>query len=164
MATARLTTRLVSKVHNPSYRLPCGPRFYHSYEHAEPSPFPPSTNAILSASLAHVPTHGFTETALTLGAADAGYPPVSTNLFPRGPFDLINYHLVTTRLGLKDRLRQRYPSTVDGEEAEPWRKFGVGARVRMLALERLWANKEIIHRWQEVNIPCPLFPDLLYRS
>ena len=129
-------------------------RPYHSYEHQDPPPFTPAEEAMLAAGLSHVPTHGFTSTALTLGARDAGYPDVSTNLFPRGPFDLVRYHLVTQRLALKERIQF------------PHDRLGVGAKVRLLALERLRANQSIIHRWQEVSAnvsptphhDCTLFP------
>ena len=114
-------------------------RPYHSYEHDDPPVFTPTEETILAAGLAHVPTHGFTSTALTLGTRDAGYPDVSTNLFPNGPFDLVRYHLVTQRLALKERIQF------------PHDRLGVGAKVRLLALERLRANQGIIHRWQEVS-------------
>ncbi|KAJ9648913.1 Ubiquinone biosynthesis protein coq9, mitochondrial [Coniosporium apollinis] len=112
------------------------PRSYHSYETPQPSPYPPTESAILSSALSHVPNHGFTTTSLRLGARDAGYLDASTNLFPRGAFDLVQYHLVTRRLALKDAVQ--FPE-----------KLGVGAKVRCLALERLRANREVIHRWQE---------------
>lgn len=114
-------------------------RSYHSYEHNEPSPFNETENAILSAALTHVPTHGFTTTSLLHGARDAGYLHASLNLFPRGAFDLVNYHLVTQRLALNNHVQF------------PEQKLGVGAKVRLLALQRLWRNKPIIHRWQEVR-------------
>ncbi len=114
-------------------------RSYHSYEHDRPAPFSTTEEAILSASLAHVPSYGFTAAALTRGAKDAGYLGVSVNLFPKGAFELVNYHLVTQRLALKDRIQFKE------------QKLGVGAKVKALALERLWENKPIIHRWQEVQ-------------
>ncbi|KAH7115171.1 ubiquinone biosynthesis protein COQ9, mitochondrial precursor [Dendryphion nanum] len=119
-------------------------RSYHSYEHPEPPPFQPVESAILSAALSHVPGNGFTTAALKLGARDAGYLDVSTNLLPRGVFDLVNYHLVTQRLALKDSVQ--FPG--DGEESIG-QKLGVGAKVRTLALARLRANEPIIHRWQD---------------
>lgn len=131
-------------------------RPYHSHEHPDsPSPFSPPAEAILRASLAHVHTHGFTPKALTLGAADCGYPPVSTNLFPRGPFELVNYHLVSARLALNDRLRRRFPSASSGawgEESSEWRNLDIGQRVKTLVLERLGINREreLVGRWQEV--------------
>lgn len=57
-------------------------------------------SAILQAASAHIPLHGFSNKAISLGATDAGYPPVSTNLFPRGAFDLVQYHLITARQAL----------------------------------------------------------------
>jgi len=114
-------------------------RTYYSYEHDPTPPFTAAESSILSAALNHVPHQGFTASALTLGARDAGYPDVSTNLFPRGPFDLINYYLVTQRLALGTRVQ--FPDA----------KMGVGAGVRALALKRLRANKAVINRWQEVR-------------
>jgi len=113
---------------------------YHSYDYAEAPPFSKAESAILSSAYAHVPSYGFTIDALKLGARDAGYLDVSTNLFPRGVFDLINYHLVTQRLALKDNVQ--FPD--NGEK-----KLGVGSKVRTLTLARLRANEPVVHRWQE---------------
>lgn len=127
---------------------------YHSYEYEAPPPFPAVDTAILSAALAHVPTHGFTTAALCHGARDANYRDVSINLFPAGAFALVNYHLVTQRLALaKSR-----PS--------PDQSASIGAEVRRLVWTRLYANVPIIHRWQEVGcfvsgIPNPLRNTLL---
>ena len=118
---------------------------YHSYEYTQPPPFPPAESAILSSALSHVPNYGFTLDALKLGAKDAGYLDVSTNLLPRGVFDLVNYHLVTQRMALKDSVQ--FPA--EGELGA--KKLGVGAKVRTLTLARLRANEPIIHRWQEVS-------------
>jgi ubiquinone biosynthesis protein COQ9 len=115
-------------------------RSYYSSAYPDPPPFPPAEAAILSAALHHVPRHGFTATALSLGAKDAGYLDVSVQLFPKGAFDLIHYYLVMQRLGLKNRLH--FP-----EET----KLGVAAKVRALAWARLLANKEIVHQWQGVS-------------
>lgn len=119
---------------------------YHSYDYAESTPFAPAEAAILSSAYSHVPQHGFSIDALKLGARDAGYLDASTNLFPRGVFDLINYHLVTQRLALKDNVQ--FP-----EQSNTGKKPGVGAKVRTLTLARLRANEPVIHRWQEVRSP-----------
>ena len=137
----------------PSRRCLPSSRPYFSQYHPEPPPFPPSQDTILSASLKRVPEHGFTERALTLGAKDVGYLDVSVQLFPRGVFDLILYHLVTQRLALKDNVQ--FPEDV---------KLGVGRKVKTLAMTRLRANKDIIHQWQGAlgymsllgNIPASL--------
>ena len=129
---------------------------YHSYEHDLPPPFRAAESAILSSAFAHVPTLGFTQEALTLGAKDAGYLDISTNLFPKGPFELVNYYLVTQRLALKDRIH--FP--------QDQQQLGVGRKVRSLVLERLRANvdADVVKRWQEAialmslaeNIPASL--------
>ena len=112
-------------------------RPYYSYEHQIPPPFSSTENAILSAALTHVPTQGFTVTALTRGARDAGYLDISTNLFPTGAFSIVNYHLVTQRLALAKRASSLPPHT------------DIATNLRTLALQRIHANRPIIHRWQE---------------
>ena len=113
---------------------------YYSYEHEQPPPYPEAESKILSSALGHVPIDGFTQQALVAGARDAGYLNISTNLFPKGVFEIVKYHLVTQRLGLKDRIQ--FP-----EDA----KMGVGRKVRSLVLERLRANADagVVGKWQE---------------
>jgi ubiquinone biosynthesis protein COQ9 len=53
---------------------------------------------------------------------------------------------VTQRLALA-----RHKESLDAEESEG-KKLGVGAKVKKLTSERLMANKEVVHRWQEVRI------------
>jgi ubiquinone biosynthesis protein COQ9 len=147
MPPARLATSLLGTFRAASTRPTAVWRqrcLYHSYDYAQPAPFPPAESAILSSAYAHVPNHGFTIDALKLGARDAGYLDVSTNLLPRGVYDLINYHLVTQRLALQNNVQ--FP-----DEGESAKKMGVGAKVRTLTLARLRANEPIIHRWQEVS-------------
>ena len=135
--------KLQGALSRPLSRQTC---FYHSYEYSQPAPFSASESAILSSAITHVPQYGFTSTALKLGTRDAGYLDVSTNLFPHGVFDLVNYHLVTQRLALKDTVQ--FPADREG----PGKTLGVGAKVRTLALTRLRANRLIIHRWQEASL------------
>jgi ubiquinone biosynthesis protein COQ9 len=119
-------------------------RKYHSYDHPPPpGPFNETETAILSASLPHIPLHGFTNTSLALGARDAGYLDVSTNLIPKGAFSLVYYHLVTQRLGLGKHSQILQP----GENEN---LLGIGAKVKALTWARLLSNESIIHRWQEV--------------
>lgn len=113
-------------------------RPYHSYEEKATPPFTPSETAILSAAFSHVPSLGFTTTALAQGAKDAGYLDASVNLFPSGAFALVNYHLVTCRLALAKCQPSHHQSQ------------SIAEQVKMLALKRLHANASIIHRWQEV--------------
>lgn len=148
MSTVRLPSTLLGALRTstcrktPAFRQRCT---YHSYDYAQPPPFPPVETKILSSAYAHVPNHGFTIEALKLGAQDAGYLDASTNLFPRGAFDLINYHLVTQRLALKDSVQ--FPDEKDGK------KIGVGSKVRALTLARLRANEPVLRHWQEVCSP-----------
>lgn len=147
MASKRLANSLLSTSRTASHRsvvVDTRRCLYHSYDYAQPPPFPPAESAILSSAYSHVPSHGFTIDALKLGARDAGYLDASTNLLPRGVFDLVNYHLVTQRLALQTSVQ--FPE--DGIEGK---KVGVGAKVRTLALARLRANEPVIHRWQEVG-------------
>jgi ubiquinone biosynthesis protein COQ9 len=148
MASVRLPGSLLGTIRAASRRSVAADRqrcLYHSYDYAQPPPFPPVESAILSSAYAHVPSHGFTIDALKLGARDAGYLDVSTNLLPRAAFDLVNYHLVTQRLALKDSVQ--FP-----ENSEAGKKIGVGSKVRTLTLARLRANEAVIHRWQEVRL------------
>jgi ubiquinone biosynthesis protein COQ9 len=128
---------------------------YHSYDHPSPPPYSGTANAILSAAISHIPSHGFGQTALQLGAKDAGYLPISTNLFPRGPFELVLFYLVSRRLALKD--------LVNGEEglAKVWaeKKFGPGRKVRDLLLERLRMNAKagVVNKLPEVSTQRTIF-------
>ncbi|MCJ1350335.1 MAG: Ubiquinone biosynthesis protein coq9, mitochondrial [Icmadophila ericetorum] len=152
--TSTLHAHLSSQLFRPiTSSQAASPRSYQSSSNPgdEDRPFTPAENAILSASLAHVSRHGFTSAALVQGARDAGYLDVSTNLFPRGSFDLVRYHLITQRLALRDRVQ--FPT-----------HLGVGAKVRSLALQRLRANGTVIDRWQEalalMAIPSNIPPSL----
>lgn len=135
---------LVPRLRPLSARTPLLPRSYHSYDHPPPpGPFTTTESTILSASLPHIPSHGFTLTSLSLGAKDVGYIDASTNLFPQGPFALVHYHLLTQRLSLAEK-----KDMLDIGEGE--KVLGTGAKVKNLTWERLIANREIVHRWQEV--------------
>ncbi|KAI0864661.1 ubiquinone biosynthesis protein COQ9 [Xylaria cubensis] len=120
-------------------------RPYHSYDHpaAPAGIFNAHEQAILSAAYKHVPEHGFTAQSLSLGARDAGYLDVSTNLFSEGPFSLIRYHLVTQREALAPRREAILADVTSTSTA------AVPARVERLTWERLLGNRDVNHRWQE---------------
>ncbi|RYP49005.1 hypothetical protein DL768_005196 [Monosporascus sp. mg162] len=132
------------------------PRPYHSHDHPPPpGVFNAAENAILSAAYAHVPEHGFTQRALSLGARDAGYPDISTSLLPEGPFSLIRYHLVTQREALAPKSKEIFninaattPTSQNGDAASAthWK---VSDKVERLTWERLLGNRDVNHRWQE---------------
>lgn len=120
-------------------------RSYHSYDHPEPAgPFSPTERAILAAASAHVPEHGFTPKTLALGARDAGYLDISTNLLADGVFTLVQWHLVSQREALAGKARVLF----EGEEAQG---LGVGAKVELLTWERLMGNRNVIGKLQEVS-------------
>lgn len=126
------------------------PRTFHSYDHpAPPSPFTPVESSILSAATRHIPSHGFTHTALALGAKDAGYIDASTNLFPKGALSVVHYYLWAKRQGLKDVVRELEGREVLAGSGKGWKEMGVGGKVKALTWERLLGNKDVVHRWQE---------------
>lgn len=159
MAPSRATTRLTALVRRTvqhqqqqqhsrfqSLLSPALRRSYQSYDHPPPpGAFGAAEQAILSAAYRHVPEHGFTQQALSLGVRDAGYLDISTNLLPEGPFSLIRYHLVTQREALAPRSESIFSS--GGEGTSPPRQ--VPDKVERLAWERLLGNQEVNHRWQE---------------
>lgn len=114
---------------------------YHSVPDDTPTPYTAAESAILAAALIHVPAHGFTPSALANGAQDAGYIAASANLFPRGTFDLVHFHLATQRRALQQDI-----------DPESTHHLGVTDRVRLLLLRRLRANGNISSRWQEVSL------------
>lgn len=101
-------------------------------------------SAILERAAKYIPTHGFTLSALGQGAREAGYvDAAAANLFPRGAWSLVHWHLYTQRMGLGERVRQR---------EEGWEGKGVPARVREVMWERLLANSGVVGRLQEVSL------------
>jgi len=144
------TSATACRLQSPASQLR---RSYFSIHHPDRPPFPEAQDKILAAAIARVPEYGFTEESLVLGAKDAGYLDVTVQLFPRGVFDLIRYHLVTQRLALKHNVQ--FPEGIH---------LGLGAKIRTLAMARLRANADVIHQWQGAlghmsllgNIPASL--------
>lgn len=118
-------------------------RWYHSYDHPPPPAFNALETTILESSLPHIPVHGFTQTTLSLGARDAGYLDASKNLFPKGAYSLIHYHLVKQRLALAHQTHLLRPPNPDEKP------LSIAGRVKVLTWTRLMGNEAIIHRWQE---------------
>lgn len=137
MASRIFTPRILRAVSTRPGTSPVIARTYHSTDFPTiPSPFNPTETKILTAALKHVPTYGFTTTALATGAREAGYLDITTNLFPSGAFDLVRFHLWREREALKN---------VKLEEEQ-----GTGKKVRELVVKRLQANEEVIGKWHEV--------------
>ncbi|KAI1814128.1 ubiquinone biosynthesis protein COQ9 [Poronia punctata] len=125
-------------------------RPYHSYDHPTPvGVFNATEQAILAAAYRHVPEHGFTRHALSLGARDAGYLDISANLLPEGPFSLIRYHLVAQRQALSARRDAIFSDSPAGNAVGGEAALTIPARVERLTWERLLGNKGVNHRWQE---------------
>ncbi|KAI0969106.1 ubiquinone biosynthesis protein COQ9 [Xylaria arbuscula] len=145
MAPSRALTRLALLRRGAPQPAAALRRRYHSHDHPAPAGiYNASEQAILSAAYKHVPEHGFTQHALSLGARDAGYLDISTNLVPEGAFSLIQYHLVTQREALAPRREVIFSEKNNHSNAST-----VPARVERLTWERLLGNREVNHRWQE---------------
>ena len=151
LLSQRLPTRISKKA--AAAAAAAAPRLYHSYDHPPPpGDFNQTEKSILSAAYAHVPEHGFTQHALTLGARDAGYLDISTNLLPEGPFSLIRYHLVTQREALAPKSKEIFSSSQQAEAATTSAgQWNVSDKVERLTWERLLGNRDVNHRWQEVG-------------
>lgn len=158
-AAAATTTKSTTRSTAACLRSRSNRRSYHSHDHPPPpGAFNTAERQILSAAYRHVPDHGFTHKTLSLGARDAGYLDISTNVVPEGPFSLIKYHLVSKREALAPRSAEIFNAPVGGADgATPDAAAGtrgqlltVPERVERLTWERLLANRDIIHRWQEV--------------
>ncbi|KAL8713893.1 MAG: hypothetical protein Q9220_002039 [cf. Caloplaca sp. 1 TL-2023] len=118
-------------VQNAAYK-----RLYHSYDHESPPVYTAAEDAILAAAISHVPSQGFSNSALSSGVRDAGYPAVSANILPDGVFSLVRYHLITQRQAL-------------GNSIPAVKSASILENVRAMTLQRLRASQPIIHRWQE---------------
>ncbi|OOG00419.1 hypothetical protein ASPCADRAFT_158439 [Aspergillus carbonarius ITEM 5010] len=133
-------------------------RPYHSIHHpSSPHTYTNSQTTILSAALHHVPTHGFTRNALTLGARDSGFLDVSVQLFPRGEFDLILFYLASRRGLLRSKVEN--DNLLQSAQAQ-----SVDDKIKILIMERLRMNVEVQDKWVDAlsimslgeNIPMSL--------
>ncbi|CAG8153076.1 unnamed protein product [Penicillium nalgiovense] len=142
-------------------------RTYHSALHARlpGHSYTNSQTAILTSALAHVPAHGFTATALTLGARDAGFLDVSVQLLPRAEFDLILFWLASRRGLLRGQVEEGgLFRRIAAEKGKDVHELSVEERVMGLILERLRMNAEVKGVWQDAlaqmsllaNIPLSL--------
>ncbi|PYH46814.1 uncharacterized protein BP01DRAFT_355216 [Aspergillus saccharolyticus JOP 1030-1] len=156
-----LTTPRLSQKTSP--KLSPKPRAYHSDHHpTQPHDYTNSQTTILSAALHHVPTHGFSRDALTLGCRDAGFLDVSVQLLPRAEFDLILFWLASRRGLLRSKVESDgllLPSSTGGGPV-----LSVDDKIQILLMERLRMNAEVKDQWQDAlavmslgeNIPLSL--------
>jgi ubiquinone biosynthesis protein COQ9 len=141
-------------------------RTYHSALHARlpDHSYTNSQTAILTSALAHVPAHGFTATALTLGARDAGFLDVSVQLLPRAEFDLILFWLASRRGLLRGQVEEGgLFRRIAAEKGKDVHELSVEERVRGLILERLRMNAEVKGVWQDVSFFSLSFCSFLLR-
>jgi ubiquinone biosynthesis protein COQ9 len=68
---------------------------------------------------------------------------ISPSVLSDGTFSLIRYHLATQRQNLESKSRELFKNN---------EKLGSGAKVAALTWERLLANRNVIHHWQEVRL------------
>lgn len=148
-STPRTRTPRSNQIHpSPSHRT------YHSALHARlpDHSYTNSQTAILTSALTHVPKHGFSATALTLGARDAGFLDVSVQLLPRGEFDLILFWLASRRGLLRGKVEEGgLFRRIAAENGKDVHELSVEERVRGLLLERLRMNVEVRDVWQDVS-------------
>ena len=128
---------------DPFLRIHAGQ--YHSASHPSPSlPYSSAEREILAAAAHHVPAHGFTQQSLARGAESAGYLPASLALLPRGPFELVMYHLISQRQALKKQLPW-HGSIDEIDLPDPAKELR--SRLRHALLTRLHGNSSVIQHY-----------------
>ena len=145
--SARFARSGLRQVNIGSRGRACSPRLqysiskapYHSYEHQQTPSFDPVEDAILAAAIENVPDQGFTARALAEGAREVGFRDATVNLFSRGAFSLVLYHLATQRTALAES------DSVNSNSSD------VDTNIRNITWSRLESNKALISRWQEVR-------------
>ncbi|KAJ6017586.1 hypothetical protein N7451_000965 [Penicillium sp. IBT 35674x] len=158
--TSRPTTTPLSHHSQPlsKYQSYQPRRPYHSTLHPT-LPVHEYTNsqiAILEASLAHTPVHGFSNTSILLGARDAGFLDVSIQLLPNGEYDLILFWLASRRGLLR--------AAVESGEIQFPAGQDVQSKIKTLIMKRMKMNEEIRGQWSDAlaqmsllgNIPLAL--------
>lgn len=123
----------------PSFSI----RKFHSQDHPlPPGPFKATEAKLLEAAYKHVPEHGFTTAALTLGACDIGFPYISTSVLQNGEFDLIRWHLDKQKKFLAGAAAELVMNDGQG--------LSIPEKVEQLIWVRLMGNKDLIGHWQKV--------------
>lgn len=141
-------------------------RLYHSTLHPRlpDHEYTNSQTAILTSALPHIPAHGFTRAALTLGARDAGFLDVSVQLLPRGEFDLILFWLASRRGLLRAKVEEgALLQRLAGELGVDVAALGVQEKCKLLVLERLRMNESVKGQWQDVS-SFFLFPPYTFQT
>lgn len=86
---------------------------------------------ILEASLAFVPSHGWSRQSLAKGAESVNYPTVTSGLFPRGGIEIVQYFHKQCNEQLVDYMKQEVGNTPPADPAAFAQK-AIEVRLRML--------------------------------
>ena len=114
---------------------------YHSKYLPQVPEYTALQTAILGNALKQVPDHGFSDKSLILGARESGYLEITHSIFPKGPFEIARFHLVTSR----EKLSQSVDELVDIERTDK--------KLIQLLIKRLELNIPIIDKYHEVETP-----------
>lgn len=93
---------------------------------------------VLSAALKHVPSKGWTEEALALGAVDSGLRPVSHGIFKRGPIELVEYYMEEAAYETARLVESRWAELIEGKSEQE--KMGCVIDLRLQQLEPYVSN------------------------
>lgn len=101
----------------------------------QPEPEDPQVAAvkdrILEASLAFVPSHGWSRQSLAKGAESVNYPTVTSGLFPRGGIEIVQFFHKQCNEQLVDYMKQEVGATAPADPAAFAQK-AIEVRLRML--------------------------------
>ncbi|KAL9700738.1 hypothetical protein quinque_004179 [Culex quinquefasciatus] len=86
---------------------------------------------ILEASLAFVPSHGWSRQSLAKGAESVNYPTVTSGLFPRGGIEIVQFFHKRCNEQLVDYMKQEVGATAPADPAAFAQK-AIEVRLRML--------------------------------
>lgn len=86
---------------------------------------------ILEASLAFVPSHGWSRQSLAKGAESVNYPTVTSGLFPRGGIEIVQFFHKRCNEQLVDHMKQEVGATAPADPAAFAQK-AIEVRLRML--------------------------------
>ncbi|KAF2857301.1 ubiquinone biosynthesis protein COQ9, partial [Piedraia hortae CBS 480.64] len=105
-------------------------------------------HAILTSALSHIPTHGFSQTTLSLAAQEQGLPEISIPaLLPRGAADLVLFRLQKERLALSRNIQPWFSSPsapTSSPPSQPHHGRTDAPTLRNIILTRLAANRPIV--------------------
>jgi len=105
---------------------------------AEAEDSEPVPKQILRNALAYVSESGWSNETLRAGAADAGLSPASVGLFPRGPVELVEFHIKECNRAFAVELR---------EKAEELKQMRMRERITWAVRRRLELIEPVIASW-----------------